>query len=517
VCDLLGRHWQRLSEVHDTGLRADEWLEGLLDVAKLRAGEPAVRRLLFGIAVIAAPGLAGLAVDLLRHTSAGPDDGEPAWLAVLPTITASAEVLLLRDGYGPRFGVLTQVTGPGGQPRTYLYDVDLCHGFYQVLSSATTLTPPRRRPPGVTLSAPAPPTPSPGPPPASCCPNVLPGGGVIDGLFGQPLTASHFTELYRGDRIVFAISDALEAAGRPITWPRGDPQQAADLAAALTERFKVWADGNDVTLPPSDGPDDDVVTWLLHDWVSPGMTEELALACSPHRIATFTAYLNDDWRDDHRTLALQVLHPWIRFCLEHNPLGRQAEAEALAWAERAARERPKPWPTSPTPSTAPSTRPPSPGHPYPPTPAPTDPTDPAIPARDTGEPDRRGAAPLPPTTTIDEVLEAFLADQRERLSARTLRNYEDVIGLLRLCLNGYGPNALDEPDRKRWEKAYQDDEGAFCHLFGPEYIMSEVNEFLGYFMVRKVMAGQDLLRSAGTVTKKLANWLHEHGYAGETA
>jgi hypothetical protein len=125
--------------------------------------------------------------------------------------------------------------------------------------------------------------------------------------------------------------------------------------------------------------------------------------------------------------------------------------------------------------------------------------------------------PQTPTTTIDDVLEAFLADQRERLSARTLGNYEDVIDLLRLCLNGYGPNSLDEPDRKRWEKAYQDDEEAFCHLFGPEYILSEVSEFLGYFMIRKVMAGQDLLRAAGTVTKKLATWLHEHGHAGEAA
>jgi hypothetical protein len=44
------------------------------------------------------------------------------------------------------------------------------------------------------------------------------------------------------------------------------------------------------------------------------------------------------------------------------------------------------------------------------------------------------------TTTIDDVLEAFLADQGERLLARTMRSYEDVIGLLRHCLNGYGPN-----------------------------------------------------------------------------
>jgi hypothetical protein len=122
-----------------------------------------------------------------------------------------------------------------------------------------------------------------------------------------------------------------------------------------------------------------------------------------------------------------------------------------------------------------------------------------------------------PNTTIDDALEAFLADQRERLSPRTMCNYEDVINLLRHCLNGYGPNSLDGPDHKRWEEAYEDDEEAFCHLFEPEYILSEVDEFLGYFMVRKVMASQDLLRSAGTVTKKLARWLHEHGYAGEDA
>ena len=46
--------------------------------------------------------------------------------------------------------------------------------------------------------------------------------------------------------------------------------------------------------------------------------------------------------------------------------------------------------------------------------------------------------------------------------------------------------------------------------------MENLGEFLGYFMVRKVIAGQELLHAAGTVTKKLASWLHDQGYIDET-
>jgi hypothetical protein len=115
--------------------------------------------------------------------------------------------------------------------------------------------------------------------------------------------------------------------------------------------------------------------------------------------------------------------------------------------------------------------------------------------------------------TIDQVLEAFLTDQRCRLSTRTMRNYDDVVDLLRHCLNGYGPHALGQSDHQRWEQAYQaGDEDAFCRLFGPEWILENLSEFLGYFMVRKVIAGQELLRAAGTVTKKLAEWLYQQGH-----
>jgi len=115
--------------------------------------------------------------------------------------------------------------------------------------------------------------------------------------------------------------------------------------------------------------------------------------------------------------------------------------------------------------------------------------------------------------TIDEALCAFLAEERERLSERTMRNYEYVVELLSDSLNGYGPNGLEKADYRRWQKVYdQGDEEAFCHLFGPERIVDHYGEFLGYFMVRKVWASQELLRSAGTVTKRLAGWLFEHGY-----
>jgi hypothetical protein len=119
-------------------------------------------------------------------------------------------------------------------------------------------------------------------------------------------------------------------------------------------------------------------------------------------------------------------------------------------------------------------------------------------------------------TTIDEALDAFLAEQRKRLSAKTLRNYEDVVSLLRSSLNGYAYQSLDGLEEKRWRKAFDaGDEEAFTRLFGPEKIVENLGEFLGYFMVRKVVAGRELLRAAGTVTKNLASWLHEQGYISE--
>jgi hypothetical protein len=115
--------------------------------------------------------------------------------------------------------------------------------------------------------------------------------------------------------------------------------------------------------------------------------------------------------------------------------------------------------------------------------------------------------------TIDGALEQFLSEQRERLSERTCRRYEEVTWLLRRCLDGYAYSSLSDQERERWQRTFDaGDEQAYCRLFGPERIPEHLGGFLDWFMVRKVMAGEELLKAAGTVSGKLVRWLAERGY-----
>ena len=108
--------------------------------------------------------------------------------------------------------------------------------------------------------------------------------------------------------------------------------------------------------------------------------------------------------------------------------------------------------------------------------------------------------------TISQVLVMFLLEQGKRLKHPTMRKYIQVIILLRNSLNNHAYLHLDKEENEFFDKLYG--RGLeFCDIFGPEKILPEIDKFLGYFMVRKVMAGKGLLRASGTVTKKLAKWL----------
>jgi hypothetical protein len=117
--------------------------------------------------------------------------------------------------------------------------------------------------------------------------------------------------------------------------------------------------------------------------------------------------------------------------------------------------------------------------------------------------------------TIEVVLDEFLKDQQKRLKPSTMRKYEDIIDLFRSCLDGYAYQYLDKQESALFDRLYNaegDEHREFCHIFGPDKITGNVDEFLNYFMIRKVMCGKELMQAAGTVTKKLGKWLKEKGY-----
>ena len=111
---------------------------------------------------------------------------------------------------------------------------------------------------------------------------------------------------------------------------------------------------------------------------------------------------------------------------------------------------------------------------------------------------------------IEDVFADFLNSQKGRLKPRTYRRYEDVMELFRHFLNAYGHQELTgSAETALYEKLYLRKKLEFCSIFGPEKILSGRPTFLNYFMIRKVMASEALLRAAGTVTKKLIRWMQE--------
>lgn len=129
--------------------------------------------------------------------------------------------------------------------------------------------------------------------------------------------------------------------------------------------------------------------------------------------------------------------------------------------------------------------------------------------------------PRPANPSINQILEEFLAEQKRRLSRSTFARYKSVVDLLRSYLDGYAYEGLSKAESALFEKHYDaegEDHRDFCQLFGPDKVLENLGGFLGYFMIRKVIAGEDLKRAAGTVTRKLSKWLAEKGYVSrETA
>jgi hypothetical protein len=128
--------------------------------------------------------------------------------------------------------------------------------------------------------------------------------------------------------------------------------------------------------------------------------------------------------------------------------------------------------------------------------------------------------PRPANPNIDQIFLEFLAGQKRQLKRAAFSKYESVIDLFRSYLNGYAYEGLSSAESALFERHYNakgEDRREFCQLFGPDKIVENFRGFLGYFMIRKVLAGQDVKRAAGTVTKRLSKWLAEKGTISQEA
>jgi hypothetical protein len=112
-----------------------------------------------------------------------------------------------------------------------------------------------------------------------------------------------------------------------------------------------------------------------------------------------------------------------------------------------------------------------------------------------------------PDKTIDQLFAEFLADQKARLSPTTYGKYETIIELYDSYLERYWPGHSGK-DYDAITRA----KGSYCGTFGAEGITVGLSEFLGYFMPCKVIAGNETMKAAGTVIKKLTRWLADKGY-----
>jgi hypothetical protein len=132
-------------------------------------------------------------------------------------------------------------------------------------------------------------------------------------------------------------------------------------------------------------------------------------------------------------------------------------------------------------------------------------------------PKRRSPAAVsrPATPSIAQVVPAYL----ESLPARRRREAAFGLELLQDCLNGYGYQSLKPAERRLYEHHFNQDGSGhrdYCDLFGPEKVVPELTQFLGWFLIRKVMAGPEDLARIARETGHFVTWLGAQGHIPST-
>jgi hypothetical protein len=118
--------------------------------------------------------------------------------------------------------------------------------------------------------------------------------------------------------------------------------------------------------------------------------------------------------------------------------------------------------------------------------------------------------------TIKDIFEEFLAEQQALLNPKTYSGYEEVIYYFEKYLNGWAHKYLSDKDKIRLNEFNEGEGKKYCEVFDPEYIRAlEIKDFLGYFVIRNVLASKTSLETLGRVMHKLVKWMHENDYMGD--
>jgi len=91
---------------------------------------------------------------------------------------------------------------------------------------------------------------------------------------------------------------------------------------------------------------------------------------------------------------------------------------------------------------------------------------------------------------------------------RRAREVGQSLELLRHGLDGYGYQHVARAGRDRWSAAYNDgEEDAFCRMFGARDLVRYLDEFLGHFLIRKVLMPEEEVARTVEDVRGFIEWL----------
>ncbi|MCQ1535980.1 hypothetical protein FTO70_09870 [Methanosarcina sp. KYL-1] len=115
--------------------------------------------------------------------------------------------------------------------------------------------------------------------------------------------------------------------------------------------------------------------------------------------------------------------------------------------------------------------------------------------------------------TIKEAFNEFLKEQKDGVSSRTHRDYEDLISLFEEYLDVCAPDDLYEEDKKLYEEKQKNEHKEYCQIFDLAYISDyDIEYLLEDYLINDVGESATFIETSRRFFRKFLPWAHEKGY-----